>query len=250
MPLGGAQSYLCQYNGYQLPGYVQTERFDSEMNIAEHYGTYVDGSISEYVGLSNKVLTVNLKVWEETFAEAKEQVQLAATYLRSKRAGFADLYLQYSDRHYEALVKQISLENEAGSPVRLMDYDITFECRPWLIEDATTTISGTGTVTTDAVGRTIDDGGWTPTTVTLTGTNVTISGFTDTGQFTGFISVSGAVTNLVVNSEDYTAEISNVNRNDLMKNVDYQLFVGPGKTSFTITGASSCTIAWHNRWYI
>lgn len=250
MSLGGAQSYLCKYNNYQLPGYVQTESFNSEMRLAEHYADYADGSLSEYTGLQNKTLTVDLKVWEQTFDDAKEQVQLAATYLRSKRAGFADLYLQYTDRHYEALVKTISLENQAGRAVRLMDYQATFECRPWLINDASTTISGTGTITTDAVGRTIDNGGWTPVTITTTGTNVTVSGFTDTGDFTGFASIAGAVSNFVIDSEEYTATMASTNRNDLMNNVDYQIFVGPGKTSFAVTGASACTITWNDRWYI
>lgn len=251
MPLGGSQQYLCEYNGYQLPGYVQLESFDSEMNIADHYSTYADGSISEYVGLNNKTLTVDLKVWESTFQVAKDQVQLAATYLRSKRAGFTELRLQYTDRHYDALVKTITLDNEAGRSVRLMTYRVIFECRPWLIEDAITTITGTSTIDTDQVGRTIDNGGWAPTTITVTGTNVTISGYTATEPFTGYVSVSGAVSSLVIDSEAMTAEISGVNRNDLMlRSTDYALYVGPGKTYFAITGASSCSISYQNRWYI
>lgn len=251
MPLGGSQQYLCKYNDYQLPGYVQAERFGSEMNMSEHYADYADGSESEYLGLKNIPLTVTLKVWEPSFSEVKEQVQLAATYLRSKRAGFADLYLQHTDKHYEALVQKITMENEAGRSVRLGDYTVDFECRPWLIEDAWTTISGTGTITTDLVSRTISDGGWSPTIITVTGTNVTVSGYTDTGAFTGYVSVSGAVTNLIIDSDAYTAEISGQNRNDLMlRHADYQTYVGPGKTTFVITGASACEIKWHNRWYL
>lgn len=250
MPLGGSQQYLCKYNTYTLPGYVQTESFDSPMSIAEHQSEFADGSLSEYTGLENKTLTVNLKVWESTFEEVKEQIELGATYLRSKRAGFADLYLQWSDRHYEALVKNITSENTAGRSTRLADYTATFECRPWLINDATTTISGTGTITTDAVGRTISDGGWTPTVITVTGTNVTISGFTDTGDFAGFVSIDGSVSNMVIDSDSMTAEIASVNRNDLMLWTDYQVMVGPGKTSYVITGASSCTISYHDRWYV
>lgn len=250
MPLGGGQQYLCKYNNYILPGYVQNESFDSPMSIAGHQATYADGSLSEYTGLENKTLTVSLKVWENTFDDAKNQVELAATYLRSKRAGFADLYVQFSDRHYEALCQNISTNNTAGRSPRLMDYEVTFECLPWLIEDAATTISGTGTIDTDQVSRTIDDGGWSPTIVTVTGTNVTISGYTATGDFAGFISIDGAVTNMVIDSDEMTAEISNVNRNDLMLWTDYQLMVGPGKTTYVITGASSCSISWHNRWYI
>lgn len=251
MPLGGTPSYLVQYNGYQLPGYCQSESFDSGSSIAQHRGTYVDGSLSEYTGLENKALTVNMKVWEDTFDDAKNAVELAATYLRSRRSGFANLYLQFSDRHYEAMVESITLENTAGKSRRLMDYNVKFECLPWLIEDAVTTITGTGTIDTDQVSRTFDEGGWSPTTITVTGTNVTISGYTAQESFTGYVSISGAVSGMVINSEDVTAEIASVNRNDLMlRSADYRLFVGPNKTTFVITGASSCTIAWHNRWFL
>lgn len=250
MPLGPNQQYLAQYNTYQLPGYVQEETFDSTMNIQSHYSTYADGSPSEYTGLQNKMLSLRLKVWESTFNTAKEQVELAATYLRTKRNSFGTLYVQYTDRHYDAMVQSIKLQNTVGKSVRTMEYEVNFECRPWLIGDSTVTISGTGTINTDQVSRTINDGGWTPTTITVTGTNVTISGYTDTGDFTGFVSISGAVTNMVINSENYTAEISAVNRNDLMLYADYAVLVGPGKTNFAITGASSCTIQYNNRWYI
>lgn len=250
MPLGGAQQYLAQYNGYQLPGYVQEESFDSVMNLATHYSTYADGSLSEYTGLQNKQLNLRLKVWEQDFITAKDQVQLGATYLRSHRSDFAPLYVQYSDRHYEAMVQNIKVQNTAGRTVRIMEYDVQFECKPWLIEDTLITLSGTGLLTTDQVGRTIDDGGWTYATVTLTGTNVTVSGYTDTDPFTGFIAVSGASSGLVINSENYTAEISGANRNDLMLTADYRMLVGPGKTYFSVTGASSCSIVYQNRWYI
>lgn len=250
MPLGPNPNYLAKYNDYVLPGYVQEESFDSQMNIASHYSTYADGSLSEYTGLQNKMLSLKLKVWEPTYADAKEEIQQAATYLRSKRAGFAPLYVQYSDRHYDALVQTIRMQKAVNSPVRIAEYEVQFECRPWLIGNSLITISGTGTITTNQVSRTLDDGGWTPTYITVTGTNVTISGYTDTGDFTGFISINGAVTNMIIDSEEYTAEISSVNRNDLMLYADYQMLVGPGKTNFAVTGASSCTISYYNRWYI
>lgn len=250
MPLGPAQNYLAQYNSYQLPGYVQEESFDSSMNIANHYSTYADGSLSEYTGLQNKMLSLRLKVWEQTYMTCKEQVQLGATYLRTKRGGFAPLYVQYTDRHYDALVQSIKVQKSVGTPVRTLEYEVQFECKPWLIGEDLKSISGTGTINTDGESRTIDDGGWTPTYITVTGTNVTISGYTDTGDFAGFISIDGAVTNMVIDSEEMSAEISNVNRNDLMLYADYQMLVGPGKTYYAITGASSCTITWYNRWFI
>lgn len=250
MPLGSAQNYLAQYNSYQLPGYVQEESFDSQMNIADHYSTYADGSLSEYVGLQNKMLNLRLKVWEQTYATCKEQVELAATYLRTKRAGFAPLYVQYTDRHYEALVQSIKVQKSVGSSMRTLEYEAQFECKPWLIGNTLYTLSGTGTVSTDSVSRTINNGGWTPTYITVTGTDVTISGYTETGDFAGFISISGAVSSMVINSEEMTAEIGGNNANDQMLYADYQMLVGPGKTNFVIAGASACSISYYDRWYI
>lgn len=250
MPLGPSQSYKAEYNSYTLPGYVQRESFDSTMNIANHDAPYADGSLSEYLGLANKVLSLTLKVWEPTYLDCKNEVRKAATMLRSKKEGFAPLYVQHTDKHYEALTQTIQEEKEAGTSVRTLEYTVQFECKPWLISDATYTISGTGTVTTDVVSRTIDDGGWTPTRITVTGTNVTVSGYTETGDTTGFVSVSGAVTNLIIDSDTFTATIGGVNKNGIMYTTDYRTYVGPGKTTFVITGASSCTIAYNNRWYL
>ena len=250
MPLGPAQNYLAQYNGYTLPGYVQNESMDSSMNIASHPAPYADGSLSEQMGLENKLLSLIIKVWEPDYLACKEQVSLAATMLRSKRQGFAPLYVQYSDRYYEAMTTSIKEEKQAGETVRTLAYAVDFTCKPWLTGTTTHTLTGTGTVDTDSVSRTIDDGGWTPTRITVTGTNVTISGYTSTGEFAGFISISGAVSSMIVNSADFSSTISGNNANDRMRWADYQMYVGPGKTSFVITGASSCSIAYEDRWYL
>lgn len=252
MPLGGAQTYLAQYNGYQLPGYVQQETLPSTQNIQEHSAAYADGSNSEYTGLQNKTISLTLKVWEANYEACKEQVQKAATIVRSKRGGFAPLYVQYTDRYYEAMSGQIRVEKTAGESVRTLEYQVDFHCKPWLIAEDTETIGGaiSSPTTISTTGRTIDDGGWTYATLTITGTNVTVSGYTTNGDFAGYVSVSGAVTNLVINSEDYTAEISGVNKNNLMKNVDYRMMVGPEVTNYRITGATNCTIQYRNRWYL
>ena len=250
MPLGPSQNYLAKYNSYILPGYVQEERFDSSLAIGNHQALYADGSLSEYLGLDNKTLSLTLKVWESDYLACKREVQRAATFLRSKRGDFAPMYLQYSDRHYLAMTKAITTQKTAGTSVRTLDYTVELECKPWIIHDTLQTLTGTATLTTNQVGRTDLDGAWTPTIITMTGTNITVSGYTDTIPYTGFISVSGSVTNLVVNSEDFTAEISGLNANDRMLYADYQTFVGPGKTSFDVTGANSVTIEYYNRWYI
>lgn len=250
MPLGPSQSYLANYNGYVLPGYVQTETFDSSMNIEDHYATYADGSISEYTGLQNKQLSLELKVWEQDYQTCKAEVDKAATIIRSRRAGFAPLYIQNSDRYYEALATRINFEKEAGTSVRTLNYTVEFNCRPWVISVSGYTLTGTGLIDTDQVSRTIDNGGWTPTRFTVTGTNVTVSGYTSTGEFAGFVSISGAVTNMVVDSDAFTATIGGVNKNEHMRWADYRLYVGPGKTFYNVTGASSFTLTYNDRWYL
>jgi hypothetical protein len=243
--------YLVRYNNHVLPGFCQAESFDSEMNLAAHYGAYIDGSPTEETGLSNKNLQLTMKVWDcDSYLAAKNQVELAATMLRSYRAGFAPLYVQYTDRHYDAQVKSIQVQKQAGTSTKILDYNAGFECKPWLIEDATQTINGTGTIDTDQVSRTIDNGGWTPAVITLTGTDITVSGYTDTGHFAGFLSITGAVAGLIVDTEAFTATEGSANANEKMLSTDYRLYVGPGKTSFDVSGASSASISYQNRWYI
>lgn len=246
---GPAAQYLAKYNNYTLPGYVQDESFDSMMNIADYYAPYADGSpYSEYTGLQNKQLSLTMKVWEDDYLACKTAIQQAATMLRSKRQGFAPLYVQYTNKYYMAQVGKVSMEKQAGTSVKTADYQVQFQCYPWLIGETLNSFNHATLITT--TGRTIDDGGWTPATVTISGTNVTVSGYTATEPFTGYFSVSGAVTNLVVNSDAYTATIGGVNQNLLMRNLDYPVFVGPEVTNFAITGASACTIEYQNRWYI
>ena len=259
-PLGPSPSYLAKYNTYVLPGYVQSEHLPSTASVVNHQAPYADGSLSEYTGLDNKIISLVLKVWEPDYLTCKTEVQKAATMLRSNRSSFAPLYVQYSDKYYEAMTQSIRIQKSVPSSVRTLDYEVTFECKPWLTSTATYTISGVGvygsdgikhvSINTEQVSRTISDGGWTPTIITVTGTDVTISGYTATGDAAGFISISGAVTNMVIDSYEYTSKISGVNANDKMLWAGYQTYVGPGITYFDIDGASTCSIAYHNRWYI
>jgi hypothetical protein len=250
MPRGPAQAYLARFNSFQLPGYVQSESFDSALNISSHYGAYVDGSNSEDTGLSNKSVSIGLKVWEDDFLTCKQQIQLAATMVRSVRGKFAPLYVGYTDRYYTAMTKSIKTTAQAGKSVRIAEYDVEFECLPWITSDTLHTLTGTGLIDTDQVSRTITNGSQTPTVITVTGTDVTISGYTDTGDFTGYFSISGAVAGLVIDSSNFTAAVNGENMNGNMLTVDYQLNVGVGKTNFLITGASSCSIAYYDRWYL
>ena len=254
MPLGPAASYLVKYNGTQLPGYAQSEGDDSQQNISSFSAPYFDGSpLSEYLGLANKALTITMKLWEPDYMTSKIAFLKARTILRSRRTGFSRLYVGFTDRHYDALTKNITYTKEAGSSPRILDYSIEFETKPWMVGDYQNdsgVIGGSPTsFSTLTFGRTIESGGWTPTLLNITGTNVTVSGYDTYGNFTGFISVSGSVTDLLVDSEAYTATIGGVNKNIHMKWVDYQMWVGTSTTTFAITGATSFRIRYNDRWY-
>lgn len=253
MPLGPAQQYIVRYNNYQLPGYAQSEEDGAEMTIASYSAPFNYGGLSEYAGMPNKNISMKFKVWEPTWEECKTQYSIATTYLLSKRNGRAPLYIGYADRHYNALNASVGRSKQAGESPRLLEYDVSWEVLPWLERDAQFTVSGTSAAifTTDTVGRTISvNGGWSPTTLVISGTDVAVSGYTDTEPFTGFLRVSGAVSNLLVDSYNYTATLSGVSVNNLMLWRDYAIWVGPGKTYFNITGTNpTVRISWHDRWY-
>lgn len=250
-PVGQAQAmirsqrYLVMYNKYQLPGYAQGEAFNSPMKIVAHPTAYNDISFTEYLGLENKSISIRMLVTGETYLACKNQIQDAGTIIRSNRKGFAPLYVQAYDKHYEALGTSIKFEASVAN-IRSAEYTLEFEAKPWLISDTLTTISGTALVET--TGRDLYNGTWTPTTIQVTGTNVTISGYTATGDFTGFVSISGAVNNLIINTDEYEATINGVNSTRVIRNVDYAIYVGPGMTYFDINGATDCVITYHDRW--
>lgn len=202
--------------------------------------TYEDGTLAQYLGLENKHVTLQMKTVGATYLANKLQVSKAATLVRTSRT-FTKLYIQYTDRYFEALTSKISMENTAKTS-RTLDYTVEFETKPWLISDYITTITGAGTMST--VGRTTLDGGWAPAYVIISGTDVTVSGYTQTGQFAGHITISGSVTNFAINSETYTSTDNTV------VNPDFALYVGPGVTTYDISNASSVTISWRNRWYL
>lgn len=238
---------LVKYNNYLLPGYLQSESLISEEGIYTAEVEKFDFStLSEYTGLKNKFIDISMKVMASTYAEGKEQVHLAGTMLRSNRSDFVRLSLLRTDRYYLAKTVSIKTEQVAGRGERTTPYSVVFEARPWSYGIETHTL--TGTIDTNNVGRTLSNGTWTPARVTLTGTNITVSGYTDAGEFTGFISVSGAVTNLVIDSELYTATINGVNRNDVMRNYEYQIYIGPGRTRFATTGVTEITVEYEDRW--
>lgn len=239
--------YLIKYNNYQLPGYAQQEVIDSSINLATAGTPFGDTGFSAYTGLENKLLSLTILVLGNTYLECKNQIELAATELRSQPKTFAPLYVQNYSKHYDAWVRTIKFDADTGTN-RSATYAIDFVCKPWLYSDIQTTISGLSLVET--TGRDIYNGGWTPVNLRLSGSNITVSGYTATGDFTGFLSVSGGVTGLSVNTEAYTVEMAGLNRADLVRNDDFKMFVGPGVTYFQVTGATTCEISYHDRWYL
>lgn len=238
--------YLIKYNNYLLPGYLQQETLLNEINLFSSESEYSDFGTSEYTGLKNKFIDIRMLVVESTYRATKDQINLAGTMLRSSRSDFVRLTLKRPDRYYLAKTTTIRTEQEAGRGENRTEYGVTFETKPWAYGITTHTL--TGTIDTDSVGRTLSNGTWTPAIIRLTGTNITVSGYTDTEDFTGFISVSGAVNNLVIDSESYSVTMDGVNRNDLMNSYDYQMYIGPGRTRFTTTGVTEITVEYEDRW--
>lgn len=239
--------YLVKYNGYHLPGYAQVEDYDSTEGIYDDDVSYQDGPFSEYTGLKNKNIVIDMTVIGATYLDVKNQVQEAATIAHSAKT-WTKLYIQRYDRYYIALNEKIQTQKVVGSSMRFLTYGLTFVAKPWLESNTVNVISGTGTIDTGT--RSLDNGGWTPATVKISGTDVTVSGYTAAGDFTGFISVSGTVTDMIIDSEDYTTTIGGVNSENQMYNPDYALFVGPGQTFFEINGATSVEIQYRDRWYL
>jgi hypothetical protein len=249
MPLGPAQEYVVTYNGFQLPGYAQSENDPSEMGIVDHYAFGWDGSISQYAGLTNKNYTMEFLVWEPTYRACKDQYYTATTILRSRRDGFAPLYVDYTDRYLEATVKSITYSQQASESKRILRYSVEFDCRPWMLSTTEHTINGAGNINTDSVSRTISNGGWSPAYTVVSGTNITISGYTDTESFTGYVSISGAVSSFIIDTEASTTSFNGETGDGYMKWKDYGVWVGPGKTYWAVTGASSISVTYRDRWY-
>jgi hypothetical protein len=128
--------YLVKYNGYQLPGYAQTERFDSVLRVEEHQTVYDPTDAMEDIGLQNKTLSVTMKVIGENYLDCKNQVLEAATIAMSSKR-FTKLYIGYTDRYYMALVKKFSATKSVSEGMRTMDYTVEFEAEPVIYSDTT-----------------------------------------------------------------------------------------------------------------
>lgn len=237
---------LVKYNGIVLPGYLQEENIENNMRM-NITGTIYGETYSEYIGLENKILSLRMKVVADTYAGAKEKVFLASTILRSNRADWTKLAVINPSVYYLAKTQSISTQQTAGKNERFIDYEVKFECLPWKYGEIYS-LTGTTLIDTNDVSRNLGNGTWTPAIIIATGNNITISGYTDSGEFTGFIGLSGAVNNITIDSETYAVTMGGENRSDLLTTMDNKLLVAPGRTKFAITGATSCEIIYQDRW--
>lgn len=240
--------YIVVYNGFQLPGYAQAESLVIQNQLADPSPFAWDGTRTQQDGLSNSTMEMEFLIYTKLgWTHAKDQVHMAKRILFSEKMEFAPLYVDYTDRHWLAKVISVDYSKDVSSAMKILKYTVKFETLPWILGDTEHTLIGSiGTIST--TGRTFSDGAWTPLTMVVSGTNVTVSGYTAT-EFTGFISVSGIVSNLEIDTENFTATIGDNNAIDKMYWQDFSLFVGAGITNFEITGASSVTITYKDRWY-
>lgn len=229
---------LVVFNKYILPGYFIEEDITSSTRVNIVGIPYKDEPFMEMEGLENKSIHIKMLVVESTYKLNKEQLFLATTMLRSNRDGWSTLTTFTNNYYY--LVKTRSVDFNQPATAHRSEYEVTFEAKPWRY-GSEHTLTGTTQITTNQVGRTLNDGTWTPAAITVTGTNVTISGYTATNQ-TGYVTISGTVNNLIIDTDNYYS-----NRNDLL-NPDYSLYIGPGPTTFDIIGATACVIKYRNRW--
>lgn len=104
---------LVKYNSILVPGYLQEESIENPMRI-NVTGTIYGESYSEYIGLENKILSIRMKVVQETYQEAKEKVLLAGTILRSNREGWTRLTVVDPSKYYLAKTQSINMSQRAG----------------------------------------------------------------------------------------------------------------------------------------
>jgi hypothetical protein len=321
--------FLVKYNGYILPGYIQGETHDNEFQVTDYTAPYSDDPYSENMGESPKSLTIPMLVWGDDYNDCKTQIRKAATYLRSKRKGYAKLYLGNSDRYYQVIPVSIKYQKAAKDIQTLSTYEITFKTKPYSESDIihylrvydgsniygervadtdSATLIDAMPVTSEAyfepmppysggaydpfptryltaadinltvnpttTPRTLDNGGFSPCFVTTVWSDpttshnpVTVLAYTDTGEFCGYMSLttqdyqSGYTNSMGTTTESASPFfIDGINKvavdgfgtniEGLMDTPDYRIYVGPGKTYFTVSGAYAIEFMWRDRWYI
>jgi hypothetical protein len=127
-PSSDYQTYLVRFNGYNLPGYAQSESYGDTLGINQHY-SYIDESLSEDVGLQNETISLDMLLWESNYNLLKTKVRRAATIMHSAK-GFAPLYIQRTDQYYLAIAKSITVAKSVSESPKILKYTIEFEVKP------------------------------------------------------------------------------------------------------------------------
>lgn len=246
----GPPEYVVIYDNFQLAGYPQSESIMTTVNLADLEAFEWDGATTQNIGLSNFTLSITFAIYDVAgWHSAKTQYLLTRSRLLSSQGDYRALNIDGHEGSYRAQIKSVNYSKDVTTNRRLLEYTVEFECQPWAISEIPRSLASfsSGILTTDDVNRTINDGTWTPTIINLTGTNVTVSGYTDT-ESTGYISVSGYVSGMIIDSEQATVTVFDGNGEPYLYSVDPQMYVGVGKTSFETTGVDNITISYKNRW--
>ena len=233
MSIKPTPQFLVKYNGYTLPGYAQEESLEGSIQDQDYVVPYSYEALSDNMGEQAKQMSVTMMVWDDSYTGCKNQIQTAATYLKSKRGDYGNLYLGQSDRHYQVIPTDIKYDKKATDQQVTATYDVSFKAKPYLTSDAYYHISNytasgviSSVITTDNTkyssyypaiypvasgvtvsgytessygARTISDGMYSPCWVVINNigatSTVTVSGYLSTGDFCGFIAASGTIPN-------------------------------------------------------
>lgn len=164
-----ATEYPVYFNGYQLPGYPQSESFDNQTILVDNPAWYWDGTQTDISGNSNMQIKIEFLLFDtEGFRGIREQYLLAKTYLTSARDEYSELYIGYLDRFYLAKVKNISRQTNANEQRKVITYTVEFECLPYSIGLNLITIDNLGNVTEEPVSAPGTPGAEEPGSITVT----------------------------------------------------------------------------------
>lgn len=279
-------TYIVKYNGYQLPGFLQNESLGSDMTTVEHSAQYADGQTVEYTGLQNKSMSLTFRVWETDYATCKEQVQQAASIIRTARDTWAVLTINSTTRQYLAMATSIKMDKSVGSSPKILDYQVDFKCQPWLMSNSTYIIASgfrtdndaltayneispaysyrmasgdwggyEGIVQDDADStsihvRDITHGGWSPLDISLSGVRhgATIRAY----QIDPVTGPTEYNTVTISGAHTWITLGSSDFSGDFayVDQVDFRTYAAPGPFYIVVSGVSHADIRYQNRWYI
>lgn len=133
-PTSDRHTYLVRYNDYDLPGYAQEEQFENGIRLTTKVSPYVWITTTTPQGYDNWSITLRMLLWEPTYADCKRRLQEAVTMLRSTK-GWGKLFIQRRNQYYLAKPVKIMASKNANEGQRTLEYLVTFEVRPEIIQN-------------------------------------------------------------------------------------------------------------------